>query len=212
MLRQAVPVLADRHFRAKGNNAFMKRTLSITTRTRNWVVSPLLVASILLGGVLSGCGGGNSQTVISTGFPAGIGSNSLTSQAASGGGNLTLTAQDLPTPIFFPAPTGVSDSRVGTPTSDTGGVLTLVPGTAYQTKAGVQFPKAITMKMVFTQPSGVDSQTLNIYYFDGKVWQPVTPADANFSAASGAVQTTITTFQGTGLYAVLASAPPSNPT
>jgi hypothetical protein len=190
----------------------MKRTLSFPVRMRIGGVAPLLAASLLLGGILSGCGGGNSQSVISTGFPAGIGSNSLTSQAAAGGGNLTLIAQDLPTPIFFPAPTGVSDTSVGTPTADTGGTLTLVPGTAYQTKAGVQFPKAIIMKIAFTQPSGVDSQTLNIYYYDGKVWQPVTPADANFSAAAGVVQTTITTFQGTGLYAVLSSAPPSNPT
>lgn len=180
-----------------------------------------LAAGAPLAGALSGCGGGGSSTVIGTGFPIGPGPNTLTTRSASGAGAMQLTAAGLTQAVFFSAPQGVPDSdpRLQAPVSDTRGSLTFVRGTAYQTQTdpAVSFTAPVTMTITYTLPVGVDAQTfvrtLNVYYYDNtaRVFVPVTPVVTGFTTQPGVITTKISGFQGSGLYAVLSSAPPAPP-
>ncbi len=201
----------------------MGRRYFSLTRSRLWSAAAALLLPALLAGLTTGCGGGSSS-VVATGFPAGNGTNTVSAQAASGGGRLTLTATNLSQPVFFPTPRAVSDSDPrlqglaspsGSKTFPAG--LGYVPGSAYQLtrpNSAFQFPAAITLTVTF--PTGsFDPQTLNIFYYDGTTFQPVSPVAGGFaittSGATTTLTTTINTFQGTGLYAVLASSPPISP-
>lgn len=176
-----------------------------------------LAAGAPLGLTLSGCGG-SSQSLISTGFPAGAGQFSIQTSSSARTGQLVLTSQDLPSPVFFPPPAAVSDtdSSLKNPVSAAGSsafpdTLILLPDTAYrlQNPKEGQFPKPITLSITYASARNNPAVTLNIYYFDGKVWRPVVPASGGFvsNAATKTVTTTIQSFQGTGLYAVFASQP-----
>lgn len=179
-----------------------------------------LTISIPLAGMLSGCGGGGgSASVIGTGFPLGPGPNTLTTPAAAGAGTMLLTAANLTQAVFFNAPTGVADTdpRLQNPTTPAQGTVTFVKGTAYQTQAGVSFTTPLTLRINYTVPAGVDPatfvRTLNVYYYDDKTKQfvPVSPTGGGFTTTPGAITTTISVFQGSGLYAVLSAAPPAPP-
>ena len=178
-----------------------------------------LVAAVPLAGALSGCGGGSSASVIGTGFPLGPGPNTLTTASASGTGTLQLTAANLTQAVFFNAPVGVSDAdaRLQNPVTPAQGSLTFVKGTAYQTQAGVSFTAPLTVRVNYTVPTGVDAatfvRTLNLYYYDtqAKAFLAVPPTAGGFTTTPGAITTTISVFQGSGLYAVMSAAPPAPP-
>lgn len=189
-------------------------------------VRPLIAvtaAVLLTSGVvlLTGCGGGSSQSVISTGFPQGAGPFTLTTPGSGAGGSLTLSASNVPSAVFFPAPRAVADADAtgcasDVCTSSTSGPLSLIPGTVYQLQnptqpKGGRFPGTVTLTIAYPSAVGHDLNTLNVYYFDGKSWQAVPPSAGNFQSVSGQIRTTLTTIYGIGLYAVMSSAPPATP-
>lgn len=196
----------------------MERKPTLLRRSATLTALLALTIAIPLSATLSGCGGG-SANVIGTGFPIGPGPNTLTTAAASGGGTLQLTAANLTQAVFFNAPTGVSDTdpRLQNPTTPAQGSVTFIKGTAYQTQAGVSFTAPLTVRINYTVPAGVDPatfvRTLNIYYYDdqAKTFIPVAPTAGGFTTTPGAITTTISVFQGSGLYAVLSAAPPAPP-
>lgn len=217
----------------------MERMPRLLTKVRP--LSAALIASLFVGGaaLLSGCGGGgSSKSVISTGFPQGAGPFSLRTSAASGGGSLLLSASNVPTPVFFPAPNAVpnTDTRLTSPTSAAGGTLTAISGTAYQVQKPTQplggpFPSPVTVTITYAPQAlvtaagkTIDPSTLDIYYFDGAHWQPVQPSDGGFSyTPAGTITTTIRNFvypngsngkegAGPGYFAVLSAQPPVTPT
>lgn len=180
-----------------------------------------LAAGAPLAGVLGGCGG-SSRTLVKTGFPAGhfTTPNSLTLASAAGGGALVLSANDLPAPVSFLPPRSVpnSDSRIQKPKTFSG-TGALLAGTAYQFQTPfTALPAPITLTINYQGASGTNPVTLNIFFLDeNNIWQPVVPAAGGFAATgdaatgAGTVSTTISTFQGQGVYAVFTSAPPDSP-
>lgn len=198
----------------------MERKPTFLRRPAAIVALLALTVAVPLAGVLSGCGGGGSSaTVIGTGFPLGPGPNTLTTPSASGTGSLQLTAANLTQAVFFTPPAGVSDTdaRLQNPVTPPKGSLTFVKGTAYQTQSGVSFTAPLIMRINYSVPAGVDPatfvRTLNVYVYDDntKAFVPVAPSAGGFTTTPGAITTTISAFQGSGLYAVMSATPPPPP-
>jgi hypothetical protein len=200
----------------------------------------LLSLGALSAVLLSGCGGGSSQSVISNGFPADGSSHSLVVPGIASNDSLTLTSPStLGTPVSFSPPAALSDSTVTTTAEDkvpvASGTATYVKGTAYQFPAAISFAPSnvtLTIQYEFANLSGADTASLNIYYHDNSsttpVWKPVIPTSGGFSnlpilvtQADGTtkkvyqVTTTITGISQTPTapftYAVLSAQPPMMP-
>ena len=185
-----------------------------------WVLALCAFAALLL----SGCGGGgNSQSTVATGFPADQQPHTLTIAGNAANDSLALATPStgVTTPIFFSAPTPSADTdKKFTAPPVTGGtsLAQYIKGTEYQFSTPLTFPSPITLTFKYASAAltsatrTIDPATLNVYYYDGTNWQPVTPSAGQFSnLPSGQVITTITAVQGTGLYAILSSQPPSHP-